>query len=203
MWAERTDMGTTEVWQPRLGRDDKFRVPEPEDDSGSKDRFPVRLSGDGLVDEPEQSVRVILHLDVHLSAQQRSIPCQVPFPCILNNFVFLTHVEFRVLVLRLIDEEGPRVMCQFTVSRFGNRGPMFRKQRRLTFISRLTVSANVGIAWLGCFMVRAAWIPFSPCQTDSLMIALVPVVRSREGSWNMTLQRTNRLNPVGMKGGIE
>jgi len=54
------------------------------------------------------------------------------------------------------------------------------------FISRATVSANVGMACLGFLTVRTCTIPLGPYQSLSRICPFESVVRSRLGSWNMT-----------------
>lgn len=69
-------MGAPAIRESRLSKGNKTRVPEPKQDPGCKLGFPVGLLRDNVMHEREQTVRVILNLDVN--------------------------VEFDVLVLRLM-----------------------------------------------------------------------------------------------------
>lgn len=69
-------MGAPTIRESRLGKGDKSRVPEAKQDARCKLDFPVGLLRDDVMHEREQTVRVILNLDVN--------------------------VEFDVLVLRLM-----------------------------------------------------------------------------------------------------
>jgi len=41
-------------------------MPEPQKDSRRKGRFPIRLRDNDVVHKREQSIRVILNLDIHI-----------------------------------------------------------------------------------------------------------------------------------------
>lgn len=60
-------MGPLHIGKVFLGRLNELRVPQSQKDSWSEVLFPVFLSGDDLVDEPEQPIRFVLDLDIDLS----------------------------------------------------------------------------------------------------------------------------------------
>ena len=60
------NMGEGKVGQMCFRSRNKARVPKAQQDSGRKERFPIFLSRNNLVHELEESVRVILNLDVDL-----------------------------------------------------------------------------------------------------------------------------------------
>lgn len=60
------DIGPSAIRQARLCECDKTGMPQTQDDSGSKSGLPIRLRSDNLVHQCEESVRVVLDLDIHV-----------------------------------------------------------------------------------------------------------------------------------------
>ena len=77
--SKLTNMRSTEVRKVVLCRLNKFRMPQSKKDAGCEHGFPFRLCGNGLVDQLEQAIGVILYFHVDLEEDKHGQFVRAPW----------------------------------------------------------------------------------------------------------------------------